>query len=116
YAYGGCMVQDMGYYPFGNHDFSDLSHYVRSGDFVTALLREAHDVNEYAFALGALAHYASDTMGHPAVNHAVPSEFATLGRKFGNEVTYAEAKSEHIRTEFGFDVVQVAKNRYSSDL
>src|SRR5690349_13167155 len=52
YAYGGCMIQDMGYYPFGNRRFSDLVHYVRSGDFVTALMREAQDVNEYAFALG----------------------------------------------------------------
>jgi hypothetical protein len=115
YAYGGCMVQDMGYYPFGNHHFSDLVHYVRSGDFVTALLREAHDVNEYAFALGALAHYASDTMGHPAVNRAVPMEFPKLKRKFGDTVTYAQDKKAHIRTEFGFDVVQVAKNRYTSD-
>ncbi len=115
YAYGGSMIQDMGYYPFGNHHFSDLVHYVRSGDFVTNLLREAQDINEYAFALGALAHYASDTMGHPAVNHAVPIEFPKLQRKYGNEVTYAEGKSEHIRTEFGFDVVQVSKNRYTSD-
>lgn len=115
YAYGGCMVQDMGYYPSGNKHFSDLVHYVRSGDFVTNLIREAQDVNDYAFALGALAHYASDTMGHPAVNRAVPVEFPKLQRKYGNEVTYAEGKSEHIRTEFGFDVVQVAKNRYTSD-
>ena len=116
YAYGGCMVQDMGYYPFGNRHFSDLVHYVRSGDFVIALIRQAHDVNEYAFALGALAHYASDTMGHPAVNRAVPIEFPKLRRKYGDTVTYAQGKSEHIRTEFGFDVVQVAKNRYSTDL
>src|SRR5205814_9650265 len=34
YAYGGCVLQDMGYYPFGNKYFSDLVHYVRSGDFV----------------------------------------------------------------------------------
>ncbi len=115
YAYGGCMIQDMGYYPFGNRNFSDLVHYVRSGDFVMALLRESQDVNEYAFALGALAHYASDTMGHPAVNRAVPLEFPKLRRKFGNLVTYGQAKTEHIRTEFGFDVVQVAKNRYTSD-
>ena len=115
FAYGGCMIQDMGYYPSGNRHFSDLVHYVRSGDFVTALMREAHDVNEYAFALGALAHYASDTMGHPAVNRAVAVEFPKLERKYGDKVTYAQGKSEHIRTEFGFDVVQVAKNRYTSD-
>ena len=115
HAYGGCLIQDMGYYPFGNKDFSDLTHYVRSGDFVMNLLKEAHDMNEYAFALGALAHYVSDVWGHPAVNRAVAIRFPKLQRKFGPSVTYAEDPTEHIRTEFGFDVVQVAKNRYTSD-
>ncbi len=115
HAYGGCLIQDMGYYPFGNKDFSDLTHYVRSGDFVMNLLKEAHDINEYAFALGALAHYVSDLTGHPAVNQAVAIRFPKLQSKFGRSVTYAEDPTEHIRTEFGFDVVQVAKNRYTSD-
>ncbi|HET9837375.1 MAG TPA: zinc dependent phospholipase C family protein [Candidatus Angelobacter sp.] len=115
YAYGGCLIQDMGYYPFGNKTFSDLVHYVRSGDFVIALLEEANDVNEYAFALGALTHYAADNTGHPVVNAAVAQEFPKLGAKYGPSVTYAQDKKAHIRTEFGFDVVQVAKERYSSD-
>src|SRR6478752_2407809 len=115
YAYGGCLIQDMGYYPFGNKTFSDLVHYVRSGDFVSALLAEAGDLNEYAFALGALAHYAADIIGHPVVNAAVAREFPKLKAKFGPVVTYAQDKKAHIRTEFGFDVVQVAKQRYSSD-
>ena len=115
YAYGGCLIQDMGYYPFGNKVFSDLSHYVRSGDFVIALLDEATDINEYAFALGALAHYVSDTVGHPAVNVAVSREFPKLRARYGPSVTYVEDKKAHIRTEFGFDVVQVAKQRYTSD-
>jgi Zinc dependent phospholipase C len=115
YAYGGCLIQDMGYYPFGNKVFSDMVHYVRSGDFVEALLSEATDVNEYAFALGALSHYVSDTVGHPVVNAAVAREFPKLKAKYGPSVTYAEDKKAHIRTEFGFDVVQVAKQRYTSD-
>jgi zinc dependent phospholipase C len=115
YAYGGCLIQDMGYYPFGNKTFSDLVHYVRSGDFVIALLEEASDVNEYAFALGALTHYAADNIGHPVVNAAVAQEFPKLGAKYGPSVTYAQDKKAHIRTEFGFDVVQVAMERYSSD-
>src|SRR5258706_5550821 len=85
YAYGGCLIQDIGYYPFGNKFFSDLVHYVRSGDFVTALLTEAHDVNEYAFALGALAHYASDITGHPTVNYSVAQAYPKLRAKFGRE-------------------------------
>jgi hypothetical protein len=71
YAYGGAVIQDMGYYPFGSRQFSDLAHYVRSGDFVHMMLVESRDPNEYAFAMGALAHYASDIAGHPAVNEAV---------------------------------------------
>jgi len=115
YAYGGCLIQDMGYYPFGNKTFSDLVHYVRSGDFVIALLDEAQDINEYAFALGALTHYAADNIGHPVVNAAVAQEFPKLAAKYGPSVTYAENKKAHIRTEFGFDVVQVASAAYAPE-
>jgi len=115
YAYGGCVLQDMGYYPFGNKFFSDLVHYVRSGDFVEHLLKDSSDLNEYAFALGALTHYAADNSGHPAINHIVAIEFPKLKKKYGNTVTYAQDPKAHIRTEFGFDMVQVAKNRYTSD-
>jgi Zinc dependent phospholipase C len=115
YAYGGCVIQDMGYYPFGNKRFSDLVHYVRSGDFVENLINEAGDINEYAFALGALAHYAADISGHPAVNRAVPLEFPSLRKKFGNTVTYEQDPKAHIRTEFGFDVAQAAKKRYAPE-
>jgi len=115
YAYGGAVIQDLGYYPFGSKDFSNLVHYVRSGDFVRELLLESQDANEYAFALGALAHYASDITGHRmAVNQAVAIEYPKLGAKFGKSVTYAEDKTAHLKTEFGFDMLQVAKNRYAS--
>jgi len=114
YAYGGAVIQDLGYYPFGGRDFSNLVHYVRSGDFVRELLLESQDVNEYAFALGALSHYASDIAGHPAVNQAVAIEYPKLRAKFGKSVRYAENKTAHLKTEFGFDTVQVAKNRYAS--
>src|ERR1700691_2668740 len=114
YAYGGAGIQDLGYYPFGNKEFSNLVHYVRSGDFVRELLLESQDVNEYAFALGALSHYASDIAGHPAVNQSVAIEYPKLRAKFGESVRYAQDKSAHLKTEFGFDTVQVAKNRYAS--
>jgi hypothetical protein len=115
YAYGGSVVQDMGYYPFGNKYFSDLVHYVRTGDFVMALVRDSSNVNEYAFALGALAHYASDNTGHPTINQVVAITFPKLRKKYGQEVTYVDDPKAHIRTEFGFDMAQVAKNRYTSD-
>ena len=115
FAYGGSLIQDMGYYPFGSRYFSDLTHYVRSGDFIVNMLNEANDLNEYGFALGALAHYASDNMGHPAVNQAVAIEFPKLRKRYGETVTYEDDPKAHIRTEFGFDVTQVAKNRYTSD-
>jgi hypothetical protein len=113
YAYGGAVIQDLGYYPFGSTEFSELVHYVRSGDFVRELLLESADVNEYAFALGALAHYASDITGHPAVNQAVAIEYPKLRAKFGRSVMYAQDKTAHLKTEFGFDMVQVSKNRYA---
>jgi hypothetical protein len=115
FAYGGSLIQDMGYYPFGNKYFSDLTHYVRSGDFIVNLIDESSDLNEYAFALGALAHYSSDNIGHPTVNRSVALEFPKLQKKLGNEVTYEDDPKAHIRTEFGFDMAQVAKNRYTSD-
>jgi hypothetical protein len=114
YAYGGAVIQDLGYYPFGSRDFSNLVHYVRSGDFVRELLLESQDVNEYAFALGALSHYASDIAGHPAVNQSVAIQYPKLRAKFGKSVRYAQDKTAHLKTEFGFDTVQVAKNRYAS--
>jgi hypothetical protein len=115
YAYGGAVIQDLGYYPFGNKEFSNLVHYVRSGDFVRELLLQSQDVNEYAFALGALSHYAADIAGHPAVNQAVAIEYPKLRAKFGKSVRYAQDKTAHLKIEFGFDTVQVAKNRYASE-
>ena len=114
YAYGGAVIQDLGYYPFGSTEFSNLVHYVRSGDFVRELLLKSQDVNEYAFALGALSHYASDIAGHPAVNQSVAIQYPKLRAKFGQSVRYAQDKTAHLKTEFGFDTVQVAKNRYAS--
>ena len=114
YAYGGAVIQDLGYYPFGSREFSNLVHYVRSGDFVRELLLESQDANEYAFALGALSHYASDIAGHPAVNHSVAMQYPKLRAKFGQSVRYAQDKTAHLKIEFGFDTVQVAKNRYAS--
>lgn len=114
YAYGGAIIQDLGYYPFGNQFFSDLTHYVRSGDFVLALIEESRDLNEYAFALGALSHYASDNLGHDlATNRAVPMLYPKLAKKCGPVVTYQDQPSAHLKVEYGFDVDQVAKGNYA---
>jgi hypothetical protein len=119
YAYGGAIIQDMGYYPFGSKFFSDLVHYTRSGDFVLALLkdaRESQDMNDYAFALGALAHYAADNLGHPvAVNRTVPLVYPKLRAKFGAQITYEDNPAAHLKTEFGFDVVEIARGQYASE-
>jgi hypothetical protein len=105
YAYGGCAVQDMGYYPFGKRFFSNLTHYVRTGDFVSWMLRNARTLDEYAFAIGALSHYLGDSIGHfQAVNPATAIVFPKLERKYGSKVTYGESPHGHIRTEFAFDV------------
>jgi len=105
YAYGGCTIQDMGYYPFGKKFFSDLTHYVRSGDFVAWLFRNARTMDEYAFAIGALSHYLGDSIGHSeAINPATALAFPKLHRKYGPIVTYDQSPHGHIRTEFAFDV------------
>lgn len=114
YAYGGAIIQDLGYYPFGNKFFSDLTHYVRSGDFVLALIEESQDLNEYAFALGALAHYSADAAGHEiATNRAVAMLYPGLAHKYGPVVTYEDKPSAHMKVEYGFDVDQVAKGHYA---
>jgi hypothetical protein len=116
YAYGGCVIQDMGYYPFGSKLFTNLLHYVRTADFVQALLRDSQNVNDYAFALGAMAHYAGDNNGHKlAVNVSVPALYPRLREKYGDVVVYDENPSAHLKTEFGFDVLQVARGRYAPD-
>jgi hypothetical protein len=115
YAYGGSLIQDLGYYPHGSRYFSDLTHYVRSGEFVQALLKNAQDINEYAFALGALAHYSADDDGHRAVNRSVPLLYPKLGEKYGSVVTYEDDPVAHLKTEFGFDVLEVAKGQYAPD-
>jgi len=113
FAYGGSVIQDLGYYPFGSRFFSNLLHYVRSGDFVEALLRDARDIDELAFAVGALAHYANDNTGHPeGVNRSVPMAYPKLRLKFGDQVTYVDAPKQHVIVEFSFDVVQAAGGTY----
>lgn len=117
FAYGGSLIHDLGYYPFGSRLFSNLLHYVRTGDFVAALVRESRDVSEYAFALGAVAHYAADNLGHSiAVNRAVPIMYPKLRQEYGPEVLYAESPSRHLMVEFAFDVLQVAGGSFKADV
>jgi hypothetical protein len=112
YAFGGCAIQDLGYYPFSNQFFSNLTHYVRSADFVRNLFKEAKNPNELAFAIGALSHYVGDSIGHSqAVNEAVAIEFPRLARKYGPMVTYDENPHAHVRTEFAFDINEISKHR-----
>jgi hypothetical protein len=116
FAYGGSVIQDLGYYPFGSHLFTNLLHYVRSGDFVAALLRDAGDADEFAFALGAMAHYCADNAGHPiGVNRSVPLIYPKLRAKYGDSVTYEEDPKRHVMVEFAFDVVQAAGGAYLPD-
>lgn len=114
YAYGGSVIQDLGYYPFGNHHFTNFLHYIRTGDFVENLFRDAHTLNEFAFALGALSHYVADCGGHPAINVSEPIEYPNLAQRFGKVITYEDNPEAHLKTEFGFDVAEVAKQRYTA--
>jgi hypothetical protein len=114
YAYGGSAIQDMGYYPFGKKLFSNLTHYVRTGDFISCLFRNARSIDEYAFAIGALSHYLGDTVGHSeAINPATAVEFPNLERKYGRSVTYGESPHGHIRTEFAFDIDELTDDAFA---
>src|SRR5258708_1742773 len=116
YAYGGAIIQDMGYYPYGSPFFSDLTHYIRSGDFILALLRNAKDLNEYAFAVGALSHYAADNIGHRVgINRAVAILYPGLRKKYGDSVSFEDNRLAHVKTEFGFDVLEIARERYAPE-
>jgi Zinc dependent phospholipase C len=115
FAYGGSIMPDMGYYPFGKVIFTNLIHYVRGGDFVSALLNEATNMDELAFAYGALAHYTSDNYGHPiGINPSVPLMYPKMKRKFGDKVTYEQNPNAHKRAEFAFDVLQVSRGKYKT--
>ena len=114
YAYGGCAIQDIGYYPFGDQFFSDLTHYVRTGDFVLALLRNTHNANELVFAVGALSHYIGDSYGHSqATNRAVALAFPKLEARYGKSVNYAEGKHQHVQVEFAFDIDQIVQHHFA---
>src|ERR1035438_3022515 len=116
YAYGGSIIQDLVQYRSCSKFYSDLTHYVRSGDFILNLIRESQDLDEYAFALGALSHFAADNYGHSmATNLSVPLLYPKLRQKFGNTITYADDPFSHTKTEFGFDVFQASKGHYASD-
>jgi hypothetical protein len=117
FAYGGCVMPDLGYYPFGSKLFTNLIHYVRSGEFIESLFREVTNLNEYAFALGVLCHYCADKYGHSVgVNRSVPLIYPEMKKKFGDTVTYADDKISHLRTEFSFDVLQTARGNYASKI
>jgi Zinc dependent phospholipase C len=116
FAYGGAIIQDLGYYPHGTKKFSDMTHYVRTGDFVLALLRESKSLEELAFALGALSHYSSDIDVHKsATNPGEAILYPKLKRRFGPVITYEEDPAAHLKTEFGFDVLEVAKGRFAPE-
>ncbi|MBC8054907.1 MAG: zinc dependent phospholipase C family protein [Sphingobacteriaceae bacterium] len=115
YAYGGAIMPDVGYSPFGSMIYTDFVHNVRSGDYVNALLEEAETLNEYAFALGSLAHYMADNYGHLlGTNVAVPLMYPKIKHEFGEVVTYADDKLSHSRMELAFDVLQTARGNYAS--
>ena len=114
FAYGGAIMPDMGYFPFGNKMFTNLIHYVRGGDFINALISQATNMNELAFAYGAMAHYTSDNYGHPiGVNPSVPLLYKKMKKKFGDYVIYSQNPISHRRVEFAFDIIQVSRGQYA---
>ncbi|MBS1585984.1 MAG: zinc dependent phospholipase C family protein [Bacteroidetes bacterium] len=113
YAYGGVAAPDMGYNLRGSKLFTDLIHYVRSGDLVTTMLEEADSLNEYAFALGFLAHYYADVFGHSiGINQSIPVIFPKLKKRYGDTVIYSQNRVAHARAELSFDMVRMVRSNY----
>src|SRR5256885_14678583 len=66
--------------------------------------------------MGAMAHYAADNNGHRiGTNRAVPLLYPQLKKKYDDSVTYEQDKLAHTKTEFGFDVLEVARERFAPD-
>src|SRR5205085_2619559 len=96
--------------------FSDLTHYARAGDFIVALISASQNLDEFAFALGSLSHYLADNDGHRlATNVAEPMLYPKLQRKFGKVVTYEDDPRLHLQTEYGFDVLEIAKGNFAPE-
>ncbi len=78
------------------------------------MIAESQTLDEYAFALGALSHYVSDLDGHRyATNLGEPILYPKLERKYGDFITYEQNPGAHLKTEFGFDVLEVAKGNFA---
>jgi hypothetical protein len=123
YAYGGALLADAGYYPKGEPYTANLTHYVLAGDFVTNLFRNATDVYELAFAVGALTHYVGDTIGHstatnPSVAIAFPNLVKPGGTQIGTDglpeaiVTYEDGEAQYKQVEVGFDINSLNHKRF----
>jgi len=93
----GCLGPDMGMFPGGESLFSDLAHYVRSGELARAMIRCATSDTSRAFAWGWATHVLADALIHPFINVAA-------GDVRGREtLTYADDPGLHLVVEIGAD-------------
>ena len=92
----GSVAPDIGFFPRGPRPFSERVHCERSGAFLRALLAEAQDRVERAFAEGWALHVYTDLFFHPLIN----AQVAALLRQ---SRPGADPDLWHLRLEWGLD-------------
>ncbi len=98
----GAMGPDMGFIPGVDRFVSELAHYVRTGDLTRALLREARDVEQEAFAWGWAAHHQTDVEIHPLVGRACGEH---LHGDRDLRLNSSDDLYTHVAMEVGLDLV-----------
>ena len=113
YAYGGCVIQDIGYYPFGDavflqpHPLHALAAILSS----TSSAMQRMPTSWPSPSARSPTTSATPSATPQATNRAVPVEFPKLGAQYGPVVNYAEGQHQHVQTEFAFDIDQIAHHR-----
>lgn len=103
----GALAPDMGFLPGVDRFVSELAHYVRPLELTRALLSQARNAVEEAFAWGWASHVLGDVRIHPIVGRAVGE------RLYGDRnrrVDAAEDTTTHVAVEVGLDTAFLLKN------
>ena len=89
--YCGALAPDMGMLPGSDRLFTDLAHYLKTGELARCLVSKANSAIETAYAWGWVTHVLADAGLHPAINRA------------SGDHSWAESPTSHMRVEFGLD-------------
>lgn len=103
----GSLAPDMGFLPGVDRLVSELAHYVRPVELTRALLSQARNPVDEAFAWGWAAHVLGDVWIHPVVGRAVGER---LHGDRDRRMDAAEDTATHVAVEVGLDTAFLLKN------